>query len=311
MSQLLRLSPSLYFLVAICLILSILSFLSTGCLRSQPELRNEQLLPSASLSIALLESLSNTDSFIATVRGLYAKYGGEIASFRPHMREWCTKTKSCKFCDFEVEMLYMIIRELKPNKVFEMAPNRGFSSHWILNALSKNDKSTKLYSVDIHNASLSHMHQMFRDRWEFMLGDYEKLLETGQLDMTGFDFIFIDALHTEAFSRVYCQKLLLPHKSRAVVVIHDIVADIYAGGRESAEVYKYIAFSPNIKNVFTVSPFTAPNLLSPVENYVATLNEIRSLHGIVSPCLPFCNNTNHDLLYFETNASPSLFFQLN
>ena len=105
----------------------------------------------------------------------------------------------------------MLVRHTKPQRVFEMAPNKGFSTHWILKALSLNNDTSTLHSFDIHNTSLRYMTDEFQEKWTFTLGDYQDLLETKQLDMKGFDFIFIDALHTEEFSRGYCRKLLLPH----------------------------------------------------------------------------------------------------
>jgi hypothetical protein len=152
----------------------------------------------------------------------------------------------------------------------------------------------------------------FQEKWTFTLGDYQDLLETKQLDMKGFDFIFIDALHTEEFSRGYCRKLLLPHTDQAVVAIHDIVADPDGGGRESSEVYKYIAFAPNIRNVFTMSRFGMPNILHPIPNAVEQVHKIRASHGIVQPCDGNgCRQAIHDPLYFENNDAPTLFFQLN
>jgi len=247
-----------------------------------------------------------------TMSHLYGKYGAEIVAFRPAMKSWCESTDSCKFTDYEVEMVYMLIREYKPQRVFEMAPNKGYSSHWILKALHTNDRTSKLYSYDIHDRSVENMSKQLKHRWEFTLGDYEELLKSGQLDMSGFDFIFIDALHTEEFSRGYCSKLLHPHKNRAIVAIHDIVADKFGGGRESSEVYKYLAFANNTKHVFTVSRFAMPTLLDPVLNAVEQLNKIRATNKIVAPCKDDnCKNALYDPLYFQNNDAPTLFFQVN
>jgi predicted O-methyltransferase YrrM len=211
-------------------------------------------------------------------------------------------------------MLYMLIREYSPKKVFEMAPNRGFSSHWILAALHKNDDTSCLHSYDIHNASVGHMSSEYRKRWIFTQGDYEELLRDGRLVMDDFDFIFIDALHTEEFSRGYCTKLLHPHKRKAIVAIHDIVADEHGGGRESAEVYRYMAFASNIKNVFTMSRFMMPTLNSPLPNAVEQVHKIRARHSIVPECsktLEDCKNAVYNPLYFENNDAPTLFFEIN
>jgi Predicted O-methyltransferase len=240
----------------------------------------------SSSTIALL---SNPNTFYDTLEKLYNKYGFEIAAFRPEMRSWCMVTKSCKFTDYEVEMLYMLIREYRPQQVFEMAPNRGFSSHWILQALHKNDDTSTLHSFDIHDRSVKHMANKFRQRWKFTLGDYAKLYDENKLDMQQFDFIFIDALHESDFARGYCQRLLSKHKHPSTIVaIHDIVADEQGGGRESSEVYKYLALANNARHhKFTMSPNVMPNLLytSQRDMIVPKLNKLRArLLGIVKPC---------------------------
>jgi predicted O-methyltransferase YrrM len=259
-----------------------------------------------------VQKLSQSDTFFPTLTELYSKYGSEIAAFRPEMREWCIKTKSCKFCDYEAEMMYMLMRDLKPQKVFEMAPNKGYSSHWILSALTKNDKTSRLFSFDIHDSSVRSMTDRFRQRWTFKKGDYAELLKTGELNMAGFDFIFIDALHEEEFSRGYCKNILEAHKEKATVAIHDIAADKFGGGRESAEVYKWMAFAANkVRSVFTMSRHVAPNMNFPMKDYVEKLNELRVKHGIIDPCTPNCDDSLHDVLYFKNGASPTLFFELN
>jgi hypothetical protein len=226
-----------------------------------------------------MQLLSRAETFFPTVTNLYSKYGDEIKAFRPEMRTWCKNSDSCKFCDYEAEMLYMLIREAKPQKVFEMAPNKGYSSHWILNALTKNDKTSRLYSYDIHDRSVGHMTDRFRPRWKFTQGDYAELLRTGKLNMSGFDFIFIDALHEEEFSRGYC---------------------------------KWMAFATKkVSNVFTMSRYVAPNMNFPMQDYVTRLNELRSKHAIITQCAPNCGDSLHDVVYFPNGDSPTIFFELN
>lgn len=259
-----------------------------------------------------MQLLSQPQTFFPTVTALYERYGKEIAAFRPEMRAWCQKTDSCKFCDYEAEMLYLLVRDTKPQKVFEMAPNRGYSSHWILKALTMNDETSKLHSFDIHDNSVKYMTERFHRRWTFTKGDYAALLRTGELQLAGFDFLFIDALHEEEFSRGYCRDILDAHRERAVVAIHDIVANKLGGGRESAEVYKWMAYATHkVRSVFTMSPFVAPNMNFPMVDYVEKLNELRVRMGIIVPCAPTCNDSRHDVLYFEQGDSPAIFFELN
>jgi predicted O-methyltransferase YrrM len=260
----------------------------------------------------IYQMLSNKNDFFPAVTHLYNKYGAEIAQFRPEMRAWCEQSNSCKFCDYEVEMLYMLVRETKPQKIFEMAPNRGYSTSWMLHALIQNDDTSMLYSYDIHDDSVKFVPDKFHSRWKFTKGDYAVLLQTGDLVMDQFDFLFIDALHEEEFSRNYCRNILEEHKRHAIVVIHDIVADKYAGGRESAEVYKWMAFASNkVRNVFTMSRYVAPNMNYPMPDYVSSINQLRAHHNIIAPCSPKnCDDSLHDALYFKNGDSPAIFFEL-
>lgn len=270
----------------------------------------------ASSTMALL---ANPETFYDTLQNLYQKYGAEIASFRPKMRAWCHVTTSCKFTDYEVEVLYMLIREHKPQRIFEMAPNVGFSTHWMLQAIHMNDDTSTLHSYDIHAASVKHMTERFRKRWKFTLGDYAKLYDKKKIDMNQYDLIFIDALHEPEFARGYCQRILSNNRHpNTIVAIHDIVADKYGGGRESSEVYKYLAFSNNAHHKFTMSPYAMPNLLyaPQTDMIVPKLNRLRAKLGIVKPCeeekgSSTCDDILHDVLYFENNSAPTLFFQLN
>merc|ERR1712232_923439 len=257
-----------------------------------------------------LAFLSNHTLFLSRITDLYHKYGHEIASFRPIMRNWCERTRSCKFCDYEVEMLYMLMRDYKPQRVFEMASNLGYSTHWILQALHKNDNTSQLHSYDIHEASTKFMKEEFKSRWKFILGDYAKLYDSGKLSMDEYDFIFIDALHEPEFSRGYCKRLLAPHKRKAVVAIHDIV-DANGDGRESSEVYKHMAMNNYIHNVFTMADKYIPNFAHPIEGIVSKINDLRVEQGIIKPCKPNCHKSGHDLLHIATNNSPTIFFELN
>lgn len=264
----------------------------------------------------VMEKLSSDYTFYSSLEALYHKYGVEIAAFRPKMRVWCEKTNSCKFTDYEAEMLYMLIRENKPQKVFEMAPNLGFSSHWILHALHLNDNTSVLHSFDIHSNSVKFMDPDFKSRWVFTLGDYAKLFDDGKLDMESYDFLFIDALHEETFARGYCKRLFSTRKQKAIVAVHDIVADELGGGRESAEVYKYLALANNAANVFTLSQYAMPNSLYERKSneIIPKLNKLRAGLGIVKDCdkLMSCDQANHDPLYFKTGRpDPTIFFTLN
>lgn len=61
-------------------------------------------------------------------------------------------TLYCQLSDVEAELTYLRIRALKPNRVFELSPFRGWSTFWLLSALRDNGKGT-LHSFDIVDAA--------------------------------------------------------------------------------------------------------------------------------------------------------------
>lgn len=274
------------------------------------------VMPNEPQGLRYMKNLANEDTFLDTLNQLYHKYGAEIAAYRQDMRIWCNVTNSCKFGDYEAEMLYMLVREQKPQHVFEMAPNKGYSSHWILKALHLNDNTSQLHSFDIHNKSMQYMNETYKDRWVFTLGDYAELYDMGSLNMDKFDFLFIDALHEPEFARGYCKRLFSKHKrTNTIVAIHDIVADLKGGGRESEEVYKFLAMAGNAQSVFTMSRFAMPNnLFAPrTDTFLPVINQLRAEMGIIMPCIDVgsCGQHDHDFLYFENNDAPTIFFSLN
>lgn len=109
--------------------------------------------------------LSHDIAFLPTLVSLYRTYGKEIVAQRQKMRLWCQQTNSCKFCDEEAEMVYMLLREMRPKSVFEMAPNRGYSTSWMLAALEMN-KYGNLTSFDLHDACTKNVPA--NPRWTFI-----------------------------------------------------------------------------------------------------------------------------------------------
>ena len=243
--------------------------------------------------------LSSPHTMLQTLEELYSAYGVELRALHRRMKDWCRITQSCKFCDVEAEMLYMLIRKWRPNHVFEMAPNRGYSSHFILSALSVNDHG-QLDSFDIHRAARKYMDPALARRWNFTIMDVRAAVPTAHVGarfMAKYDFVFIDALHTTDFSSWYTRSLLnYPVRCDTPVIIHDIVADMDGGGRESMPVFQYMAFAPDVRHTFTMHPRHAPSLLSHLDNS-SVIDMLRSKFGI-----------NGYQKYFECNASPSIFF---
>lgn len=250
--------------------------------------------------LSLHRNLSSPLTMPQALEELYVTYGAELRALHERMWPWCNQTRSCKFCDTEAEMLYMLIRKWRPHHVFEMAPNQGYSSHFLLSALSANDHG-RLDSFDIHNRSQHLMDPVLARRWNFTLMDVQAAVPTasaGARFMRKYDFVFIDALHTEAFSSWYTHSLLThPVACDTPVVIHDIVADMQGGGRESMAVYKYMAFAHDARHTFTMHRAHAPSPLARLDD-ASAIDTIRSKVGL----------NGHQKYFRCSNKSPSIFF---
>ena len=203
---------------------------------------------------SLFVKISRPETTIDAINSLYARYGPELAILHSKMSSWCERENSCKFCDREAEMLYMQIREWKPSRVFEMAPNRGYSTHFILTALKANGRG-HLDSFDIHSAADRAVEDTeLRAHWSFHLKNVTEYAESQPQMMNKYDFIFIDALHTIEFSDWYT-KTLLSHQVqfKTPVVIHDIVANNGYSGRESMAVFAFLAMRQDVGYLFTLN----------------------------------------------------------
>ena len=266
-------------------------------------------------AIHVASTLSNPDLFFTKISELYKKYGNEIATFRPQMRKYCEEVQNCKFCDYEAEMLYMLIREYKPQRVFELvSPGMlGYTSHWILHALHENDNTSKLHSFGIHPNVRKHIgNSKYKSRFKGTQGDYGKQFDAGLIVMDQYDFILIDASTNPSFVEGYCKRLLGPHKRKALVAVHDIVSNNMSTGGPSI-LFRHILENKRIHNIFTVSSKFMPNIAQPIDGAVTKLNLIRAEAGIVKPCSDpsSCDDPSHDHLYITQNDSPTLFFELN
>lgn len=134
---------------------------------------------------------------------------------------------------------------------------------------------------------------------------------TNNLDR--FDFVFIDALHTEEFSTWYTRNLLLPKSTPAQVVIHDIVAGEDGMGRESMSVYLFLAFTARVRNVFSMARGLMPDPFSANDEIDRAVWEVRRQNGIVTSTYGGRGATwmvDSDIVSIRCARSPSIFFSL-
>ena len=123
------------------------------------------------------------------------------------------------FGDLEGIVLYSLIREYKPKIIFEISPDTGMSTNYILQALSKNS-SGKVYGFEIEktkykNPSIPTLKAIKKNQIDTILVDkyYELIIgdATKECDLDKFgnpDIVLIDSCHDMWFSKWYLHNLL-------------------------------------------------------------------------------------------------------
>lgn len=157
--------------------------------------------------------------------------------------------------DLEAEIVYLLVRDVRPRIVVEIGPDRGWSSSWILRALADNGTG-HLYSCDLYDYSTRAVpRDLPQGRWTFVQGDATTSLDRLPRDI---DLLLIDAAHTAAFARWYLERVLPGLRPGTAVAIHDIfpAADKAHRMPEAAVVRAWLA-ERRVPH-FTVSPTQAP-----------------------------------------------------
>lgn len=167
--------------------------------------------------------------------GLYDKYSDELREVTRISRgvydTFLAKGWGATFSDVEAETLYLLVRESKPDTIFEISPDCGYSTHYILQALTRNGKGT-LYSFELSKTirglpteeAIRSIQVPTSDlkRLKLIIGDARITVPETALNP---DFVFLDSCHDDFFAEWYV-KFLLP-KCKGFALVHDIM---YPGG---------------------------------------------------------------------------------
>lgn len=118
--------------------------------------------------------------------------------------------------DEEGELLYSIVRAIKPKVCFEIGTHKGFSTHHIIQALKDNGEG-HLYTTDPYDYGAKHSLPLEQRHWvDFLdkMGKDVKLTEK-------INFAFVDGFHTVDDVVPEIENLLPQLADDAVVIFHD------------------------------------------------------------------------------------------
>ncbi|KOG37906.1 MULTISPECIES: class I SAM-dependent methyltransferase [Streptomyces] len=222
------------------------------------------------------------------ISSLYAKYQDDLRVVRDAQRKFLKdrgKSMKAQLDDYEAEMTYLLLRDLRPEIVVEVGTFYGWSTMWILSALRDNG-SGHLHSFDIvDNVVRNVPSELSADRWTFTKGDIQQHPEKVPAET---DYLFIDADHGSRFAHWYIENLFPAVPPRTPTSVHDV----FHGRRpkpfsEGSVIVKWLA-EQNIE-FFTPSTAKAPQV---TEQLAAVKKEL----GLDEPV----RNSDHNPMIFFT-----------
>jgi predicted O-methyltransferase YrrM len=129
------------------------------------------------------------------------------------------ETMPPSFNDLEAEITYLLIREFKPENIFEISPGSGWSSSWILSAL-KDNKYGFLTSFDmVDDSKRILLPELTDNRWKLVVGDIKQKEKDFSSNI---DYLFLDSAHSADMAEWYIRHIFPFVRSGAPVSIHDI-----------------------------------------------------------------------------------------
>ena len=160
------------------------------------------------------------------LENLVNKYSSELIELSIKIKKKYYEMRKANFgvtfSDFEGELLFCLIRDRKPEIIYEISPDCGFSSIYITAALSKNKKG-KVFSFEtekfknkipikkvIENNLLNS--EDFKTL-QLVIGDASKTT----LDFPDPDILLIDSCHDRWFGKWYTENLLKRVKDLSIV----------------------------------------------------------------------------------------------
>ena len=90
-----------------------------------------------------MSTVEKTALAVESIVRLYQEYAGDLRAAREAQRELlATRPMRAKLDDLEAEILYLVLRDVRPASVAELGSFHGWSTSWILRAVRDNDFGT-------------------------------------------------------------------------------------------------------------------------------------------------------------------------
>lgn len=161
---------------------------------------------------------------------LYRKYDSELHDLSIRLRgmyhSMQQRRYGATFGDVEGEVMYLLIREARPTQVFEISPDCGWSTNYILAALTANQHG-ELHSFELEKRKHGRptdkiitgnlLPELDRSRLQLHLGDAQDMTPTISGDI---HFLLIDSCHDDWFANWYIANIF--PRVRGIALVQDI-----------------------------------------------------------------------------------------
>ena len=237
---------------------------------------------------------------------IYKKYSNELINLTEQIRNDFTKFKKFRatFSDFDGEIMYCLIREIKPKIFFEISPDCGYSSIYITSALKKNRKGI-LYSFEIEKENFgketarfikNNIRNYSYNKHQIIIGDATKTT----LEFPDPDMVLIDSCHEDWFAKWYITSLL--PRIKKIAIIQDIVFyDRVEYSGESRVLLKYL------KN----KKYISLGILERYKDFRVINNLFPRRRSFESNTILFSNNNLESIKSDDDDLLENNFFSLN
>lgn len=163
----------------------------------------------------LVDALGVYGRELPSLNGWLARRNNRTCFPRTGMLDW-----------LEAQCLYLLIRQSRPKVVWEISPNYGYSTGYILQAMNRNECGA-LYSFDLTSRVSIVAHMNFKrngidyERQKYVVGDARKTWQSvAEKDI---DLLFMDSDHSYEFGRWYMKDLIPLVKSGGLIHVHDVL----------------------------------------------------------------------------------------
>ena len=158
---------------------------------------------------------------------LYETFGGELRAVVEQAvslrRRMVANAYTADLSDRESELLYLLVRALRPDVVVEMSPCHGYSTGYLLAALTANGQG-ELHSYEIvENVRGRPIDEVVRSNLPADVDQDRLYLHVGDArdaDIPAAQFAFVDSNHEAYFAAWYRESLLTRFD---LTMVHDIV----------------------------------------------------------------------------------------